>query len=203
MSMYYLTSISVITCNILFYSITSLSNSITSTQNVFRFIYEHKDNDYLIYKNQLKNMDLMYKMKIIHELIFDTIQKYIPEKEKYNNFLEYIKNPIVENNDNDSFNIIDINYDVDIISIIDKPIIYSIISISEILQNIQMIINTIKDKIIKHQKIYFKNIINLCLKNEIAQLTFYNNLLDMRYTIFIDLLKIYLPLNVQNLKNKN
>lgn len=201
--MYYLTSISVITCNILFYSITSLSNSITSTQNVFRFIYEHKDNDYLIYKNQLKNMDLMYKMKIIHELIFDTIQKYIPEKEKYNNFLEYIKNPIVENNDNDSFNIIDINYDVDIISIIDKPIIYSIISISEILQNIQMIINTIKDKIIKHQKIYFKNIINLCLKNEIAQLTFYNNLLDMRYTIFIDLLKIYLPLNVQNLKNKN
>jgi hypothetical protein len=200
--MYY-TSIPLITCNILFYSITSLSNSITSTQNVFRFIYEHKDNDYLIYKNELKNMDLIYKMKIINELIFDTIQKYIPEKEKYNKFLEYITNPIIENNDNENNNytMIDINYDMDIISIIDKPIIYSIMSISEILQKIYIVINSIKDKIMKHQKIYFKNIINLCLKNEISELKFYSNLLDMRYNIFIDFLKIYLPLNVQNLKN--
>ena len=202
MNMYY-TSIPLITCNILFYSITSLSNSITSTQNVFRFIYEHKDNDYLIYKNELKNMDLIYKMKIINELIFDTIQKYIPEKEKYNKFLEYITNPIIENNDNENNNytMIDINYDMDIISIIDKPIIYSIMSISEILQKIYIVINNIKDKIMKHKKIYFKNIINLCLKNEISELKFYSNLLDMRYNIFIDFLKIYLPLNVQNLKN--
>jgi hypothetical protein len=200
--MYY-TSIPLITCNILFYSITSLSNSITSTQNVFRFIYEHKDNDYLIYKNELNNMDLIYKMKIINELIFDTIQKYIPEKEKYNKFLEYITNPIIENNDNENNNytMIDVNYDMDIISIIDKPIIYSIMSISEILQKINIVINSIKDKIMKHKKIYFKNIINLCLKNEISELKFYSNLLDMRYNIFIDFLKIYLPLNVQNLKN--
>jgi len=200
--MYY-TSIPLITCNILFYSITSLSNSITSTQNVFRFIYEHKDNDYLIYKNELKNMDLIYKMKIINELIFDTIQKYIPEKEKYNKFLEYITNPIIENNDNENNNytMIDVNYDMDIISIIDKPIIYSIMSISEILQKINIVINSIKDKIMKHKKIYFKNIINLCLKNETSELKFYSNLLDMRYNIFIDFLKIYLPLNVQNLKN--
>jgi len=202
MNMYY-TSIPLITCNILFYSITSLSNSITSTQNVFRFIYEHKDNDYLIYKNELNNMDLIYKMKIINELIFDTIQKYIPEKEKYNKFLEYITNPIIENNDNENNNytMIDVNYDMDIISIIDKPIIYSIMSISEILQKINIVINSIKDKIMKHKKIYFKNIINLCLKNEISELKFYSNLLDMRYNIFIDFLKIYLPLNVQNLKN--
>ena len=201
MSMYYCVSIPVITCNILFYSITSLSNSITSTQNVFKFIYEHKDNDYLIYKNELKNMDLIYKMKIINELIFDTIQKYIPEKEKYNKFLEYINNPIIENNENDNYNIIDVNYDIDIISLIDKPIMYSIMSISEILQKIYIVINNIKDKIMKHKKIYFKNIINLCLKNEISELKFYSNLLDMRYNIFIDFLKIYLPLNVQNLKN--
>jgi hypothetical protein len=191
--MYYCISIPIVTCNILFYSITSLSNSITSTQNVFRFIYEHKDNDYLIYKNELKNMDLIYKMKIVNELILDTIQKYIPEKEKYDKFIEYINNPIIENNENDSFNIINIKYDIDIISLINKPIMYSIMSISEILQNINNIMNIIKDKIIKHQNIYFKNIISLCLKNEINQLKFCSKLLDMRYNIFIDLLKIYLP----------
>ena len=37
-SIYSYTSIPIITCNILFYSIMSLSNSITSTQNVFRFM---------------------------------------------------------------------------------------------------------------------------------------------------------------------
>ena len=41
-NLYYYTSIPLITCNLLFYSMNTLSNSITSTQNVFKFIYEHK-----------------------------------------------------------------------------------------------------------------------------------------------------------------
>ena len=198
MNMYYYTSIPIITCNLLFYSITSLSNSITSTQNVFRFIYEHKDTDYLIYKNQLKSIDLIHKMKIINSLIYDTLQKYIPEEEKYNKLLEYINNPIIDNKEKDNYNIIDINYDNNydnnIISSIDKPVLYSIIAISEILQNINNITTKIKDKIQTHEKIYFKNFFTLCLKQEINELKFYSNLLDVRYNIFIDLLKIYLPL---------
>ena len=200
MNMYMYTSIPIVSCNILFYCITSMSNSIVSTKNVFNFIYEHKDSDYIIYKNELKSIDLIYKINIINELIFDTIQKYIPNKEQYNKFLEYINNPIIEIdeiniNEIDIYNNITINYDVNIIDKIDKPILYSIISISEILQNINNIMNNIKDKINKHQQIYFKSIISLCLKNEISQLRFYSNILDMRYKIFIDLLKIYMPQN--------
>ena len=204
------TSIPIVSCNILFYCITSMSNSIVSTKNVFNFIYEHKDSDYIIYKNELKSIDLMYKINIINELIFDTIKKYIPNKEQYNHFLEYINNPIIKIdeiniNEMDIYNNITINYDifsensslsthkfiVNIIDKIDKPILYSIISISEILQNINNIMNNIKNKMNKHQQIFFKSIISLCLKNEICQLKFYSNILDMRYKIFIDLLKIY------------
>ena len=186
MNMYMYTSIPIVSCNILFYCITSMSNSIVSTKNVFNFIYEHKDSDYIIYKNELKSIDLIYKINIINELIFDTIQKYIPNKEQYNKFLEYINNPIIEIdeiniNEIDIYNNITINYDINIIDKIDKPILYSIISISEILQNINNIMNNIKNKINKHQQIYFKNIISLCLKNEICQLKFYSNILDMRY----------------------
>jgi hypothetical protein len=175
-----------------------MSNSIVSTKNVFNFIYEHKDSDYIIYKNELKSIDLIHKINIINELIFDTIKKYIPEKEKYNKFLEYVNNPIIEVDEINEFDIysnITINYDVTIINKIDKPILYSILSISEILQNINNIMNNIKNKINKHQQIYFKSIISLCLKNEIIQLKFYSNILDMRYKIFIDLLKIYMPHN--------
>ena len=198
MNMYMYTSIPIVSCNILFYCITSMSNSIVSTKNVFNFIYEHKDSDYIIYKNELKSIDLIHKINIINELIFDTIKKYIPEKEKYNKFLEYVNNPIIEVDEINEFDIysnITINYDVTIINKIDKPILYSILSISEILQNINNIMNNIKNKINKHQQIYFKSIISLCLKNEIIQLKFYSNILDMRYKIFIDLLKIYMPHN--------
>jgi len=195
MNMYMYTSIPIVSCNILFYCITSMSNSIVSTKNVFNFIYEHKDSDYIIYKNELKSIDLIHKINIIDQLIIDTIQKYIPEKEKYNKFLEYINNPPIHIDEIDNYSNININYETNIINKIDKPILYSILAISEILQNINNIMNNIKDKIIKHQKIYFKSIISLCLKNEIVQLKFYSNILDIRYKIFIDLLKIYMPHN--------
>jgi len=192
MNIYMYTSIPIFSCNILFYCITSMSNSIISTKNVFNFIYEHKDSDYVIYKNELKNIDLIYRINIINEIIFDTIQKYIPDKEKYNIFLKYINNPI-EIDEIDNYSNITLNYESNIIDKIDKPVLYSIISISEILNNISNVMNNIKNKMMKHEKIYFKSIISLCLKDEISQLKFYNNILEMRYTIFIDVLKIYLP----------
>ncbi len=196
MNLYYYAGIPLITCNLLFYSITTLSNSITSTQNVFRFVYEHKDNDYLIYKNEIKKFDLLNKIKIIDSLVKDTIKKYIPNQDEYNSFMNSINNPIIENNEKeDNFYMIDLKYNTDILSKIDEPIIFSIISVIEIINNINSIIFTIKEKIMKHQELYFKSFITLCLKKEISDLNYQNNLLDLRYNMFINLLKIYLPLN--------
>jgi hypothetical protein len=199
-NLYYYTSIPIITCNLLFYSITSLSNSITSTQNVFRFIYEHKDSDYLIYRNEIKNIDLLNKIKIIDSLIKSTLKKYIPNQDDYNNFIESINNPIIENNEKeDNYDIIDIKYNYSSDKLIaDEPILYSIISVIEIINNINYIITKIKDKIILHKEIYFKSFYTLCLKKEISDLHNNNKLLDIRYNMLVDLLKIYLPLNKKN-----
>ena len=191
MSMYYYASLPIVTCNLLLYSIQSLSTSITSTQNVFRFIYEHKNSDYLIYKNEIRNFDLLNKIKIIESLITYTIQKYIPDKDDYEKFMSTINNPKINNNENDNFNIIDIEYNSNILSKIDTPVAYSIISLIEIINNINKILNTIKDKIVEHRKVYFKNFYTLCLKKEISDLTYQNYLLDLRYKILIDLLKIF------------
>jgi hypothetical protein len=197
LNLYYVVSLPLITCNIFFYSVSSLSNSITSTQNVFRFIYEHKDNDYLIYKNEIKNIDLSHKLRIIKSLIFDTIKKYISNKDDYDKFIDIINNPLIENDINE-YSIIDIKYNSDIFSLIDEPIAYSIIFISEILNNINNIINKIKNKIIEHKKLYFKNFVSLSINKEISELKYQNHILDVRYNMFIELLKIYLPLNKNN-----
>ena len=75
LKIYYYTSIPLLTCNILFYSITSLSNSITSSQNVFKFIVDHKDCDSIIFKNITTDLDLENKLKIVESLIYDIIKK--------------------------------------------------------------------------------------------------------------------------------
>ena len=195
-NLYYYTSIPLITCNLLFYSMNTLSNSITSTQNVFKFIYEHKDSEYVIYKREIKKFDLLNKMKIIDSLIKDTIKKYIPNTDEYENFVYSINNPTIINNDNDdNFNMIELKYNINLISKIDEPVALSITSIVEIINNINEIIHKIKDKIMIHQQLYFKSFFTLCLNKEISDLNYQNSLLDLRYNMFIDLLKIYLPLN--------
>ena len=68
--------ISFMAYNVIFYSITSLSNSITSTQNIFKFIIDHKDSDYVIWQNQLESTDLYNKLEITSSLIKDIIRNY-------------------------------------------------------------------------------------------------------------------------------
>ena len=43
--------------NIMFYSITSISTYIVSTQNIFNFILDHKDDDYIILQQKLESIE--------------------------------------------------------------------------------------------------------------------------------------------------
>lgn len=67
--------------NAIFYSISTLSTSISSTQNIFKFIVDHKDSDYVFYQHQLETTDLNNKLNIITALIKDIIKKYYVKKE--------------------------------------------------------------------------------------------------------------------------
>ena len=57
----------------------------------------------------------------------------------------------------DNFYTIDLKYNIDLISKIDEPIALSIISIIEVINNINITINKIKDKIVKHQDLILKS----------------------------------------------
>lgn len=196
LQLYYCAGIPILTCNMLFYSLTSLSTSITSSQNVFKFIYEHKNSDFSIYKNEIETLDLQNKLKIVHSLIFDILKKYCSDNNEYELLLDEIKNPIILTKDleeEQDFSMIEIKSESTILQKIDTPVIYALMSTLETIENIYLIMNIIKEKIIIHRKSYLKNITTLCLKNELSNLKKYSHLFDIRVNLLLEILKIYTP----------
>lgn len=208
---YYLAGVPLLTYNMLFYSITSLSTSITSSQNVFKFIYEHKESDYTIYINEIENMDLHNKLRIIYSLILNVLEKYCDKDDDFELLLNEIKNPTlimndiedidnidkmdnIDNKDKNDFSMVEIKSKSSILEKIDKPILYALMSTFETVDNIYMVLNKIRDKIIQHKKSYLKIMRSICLKNELSTLKKYSILLDTRLQLLLELLKIFLPL---------
>ena len=83
LQLYYYTSVPLLTCNLLYYSLTAVSASIVSTQNVSKFIYEHPLSDAVIFKRTMDTMDLHNKLKITESLIFDVIKQYCETDEEF------------------------------------------------------------------------------------------------------------------------
>ena len=195
--LYYYTSIPLTFCNLIFYSITNLSNSITSSQNVTKFIYEHKDCDSVIFAKELDNLDILNKLNLIEIIFFDIIKKHSNNEEEYNNIIKYIKQDkqfIITENEMDflSIDINNFNFDkYELFNKISNPIKFSIITIYEIINKLNDIITNANKKINDYNKNYLKKLITFSLKNEITDLKYYSNKLDKRFETFIALAKIY------------
>lgn len=197
-SIYYYASIPIITGNMLLYSITSISNSISSSQNVVKFISEHKDCDSIIFKNELVEMDLDNKLRIVETLIYSVIKHFSIDNNEFEFAKKEIQNPkIFSNNmtENNEFALVEVESYPIVLQRIDEPVKISLISTSEIIQNINALILKINEKINNYKNSYMKNIISLSLKFELTQLHRYVKILDLRLHMLFELLKIYLPLN--------
>jgi len=181
----------------LFYSITILSTSITSSQNVLKFVTENKTCDSIKFKNELETLDICNKLKIVESLIFDILKKNCENNEEFEQLKTNIlnQNLITKEKELDDFIVIDINstsINYTILSRIDEPLRFALISIIEIVENINNVITNIYNKITLHNKSYLNKFITLCLQNEIKNLTKYSNLLDKRLQLLFELLNIYL-----------
>ena len=172
LKIYYYTSIPILTCNLLFYSITALSTSITSSQNVVKFISEHKDCDSIVFKHELESIDLENKLRIIESLIFDIIKKYCKTKEEFDEIKNNIKSPNITCNYQDEtnqFEIIELKNKISVLERIDEPIRYALLSTSDIIQIINNIIIKIYEKIKNHNVSYLNKFVNLSLQNELFE----------------------------------
>ena len=198
-----------IASNLLFYSITSLSTSISSSQNVVKFITEHKDCDSVIFKNEIYEIDLENKLIIVESLVYDIIRKFSVDKEEFEKTKQEIKNPIItdsekiENPEKNGFEfaVIEVRNKSSVLDRIDEPIKLSLISTAETVQQIEGILVDIRSKIKKHMNSYIKNFVSLSLKQELTKLHKHIKILDSRIHMLFELLKIYLPF-VKRPKNK-
>ena len=206
LSLYYYTSttmpslscIPILTCNILFYSLMTLSNSITSSQKVLRFISDNKDCDSIVFNNEIIVLDIENKLRIINCLVFDVIKRYCVSDEEYLQIEKDINNPnfeIKKIDESTDYEFIDFKTHKTIIKRINEPVWCALLSTSEIVQHIYTTIRVTNLKIIKYKQNYVNKIFRLCLKKEIACLTKQAGLLDSRLNMLFELLKIYMPIH--------
>lgn len=196
LKLYYYTSVPLVTCNLLFYSISALSTSITSSQNVVKFIAEHKDCDSVIFQNEIQTNDTISKLKIIESLIYDILKKYSSNEDE---FLALKHNLMTHNDlneqhdDTKEYNIVEINEEnKNILDNIDEPIRYALLSTSEIVQQLNNTLVKCNKKIIDYKQSYTKNIISLCLQKELNDFKKQTNILEQRFNLLVKLLQIYI-----------
>jgi len=194
LQVYYYTSLPILTCNLLFYSVANLSTSITSSQNVIRFVSEHSHCDSIIFQNAINKSDLFIKLSIVKSLIYDTIKKYCNNDEnKYNKIIKTLNNQELVTELED-YLLVDSFYKQEFSNTfenINEPIKLSIMVTSKVVFQITELFEKVKLKICDYNKTYKRHFYSLNLKNEINELDKLTKLLDLRLTMLIDLLKIY------------
>ena len=169
-------------CNALLYSIVSFSTYISSTQNIFRFIVDHKDSDYAVFQHQLESTDLTNKLQITNALIKDIIQRY--EKVSFAN-----DNPLIITEKGDDGTMIDIEQWQ--LSKVPSPIQISIMSTIEVTNKIHTLLETIQHKIKVHQSSYIRSMIKINIGLDINKLIALTNIFNQRLELLIHLLAIY------------
>jgi len=191
LKLYYYTGTPILMCNLLFYSITTLSNSISSSQNVFKFISEHVEPDYIIFKETIEQLDLENKLKILNEFIFEVLKKYCKTDELYEKLKKQITDEFTLDK-NEDFIIIN-SQNINFYGLNDMPqsLQMSLISLCESIYNILNLINVVHEKIMKYKNSYIKSLVALKLKTEMHKLNNLCKILDIRSKLFFDLVNIY------------
>ena len=191
LTMYYYAGTPILLCNLLFYSITTLSNSISSSQNVFKFISEHVEPDYIIFKETVEQLDLENKLKILNEFIFEVLKKYCNTNDIYEKLKKQITNEFTLDK-NEDFIIIN-SQNINFYGLNDMPqsLQISFVSLSESIYNILNLIKIIHEKIMKYKNSYIKSLVALKLKNEMHKLNNLSKILDVRSKLFFDLINVY------------
>ena len=198
MKLYYYTSVPLLTCNILYYSLTTISASIVSSQNVCKFMYEHPLSDTIVFKREIESMDLHNTLKIVESLIYDVVRIHCSSDEEYEN----LKQDIADNKNgtnitvdmlskNEDILLVDVKYSVKAFDKMRPPIRISLLALLDTVTNIHSSIEKIKTKIDMYNKTYFRSLTTINLQDELEELKRHDKLLNSRLNMFNELLKIY------------
>jgi hypothetical protein len=191
LKLYFYTGVPIITCNMLFYSVSAISTSITSSQNVVKFISEHKKTDTSLFHDEIEKHDLLNKLSIIEAVLQSIIKKCCHSTDEYNTTIKYIKHTYVEEHEQEhGFMLVKLTNNT-VLDRLDEPIKLALVSTSEIVQKINDIILNAQDKINNHDNSYLNKFRPIPLQEELTKLQKCCPLLDSRIQLLFELLKVY------------
>jgi len=181
-------NIPILTTHILFNIMSYVSYSITATTYILQFISTHSDPDSIIFTNEIEQLDLTYKLKLIELLIFDILKT---------------NNPIFNESITDGDYIqIDINQLENALNI-NESLKFALYYTFDISKKLGESISIIEQKIHSYNSSYLKHIYVLSLKSELNHLKKTSDLFDLRMKLFFEILKINNPLMHKTVKNIN
>jgi len=179
--------IPIFTYNAILYSLTTISASITSTQNIFKFITEHKESDYIIWQRQLETTDLYNKLNITSALIKEIIRKNI--QDDADKVIQELSNPLIEITEQNDYSLVELQKSIFDFKI-PEYIKLSLLSLIEVINKLNHILEKIHDKIIKHQKFFFKQLFTINIHDDVQHVISLTKLFNNRLNLLFELLKV-------------
>lgn len=177
--------------DVIFYTITTISASIMSIQNISKFIVDHKDNDNKLFHDQLEKTDIMHKLNMTNLLIKDIMKSHTTDKEKIDKIFSKIGEYDCNFKNDGEFSIICKNNEFNNIDIkLPEPVKASIITTLEIIHKINDIFEKIYTKVINYDKSYF-NLYKLNILDEINHISQLNKIFNNRLDLMIKIIDIY------------
>jgi hypothetical protein len=187
----------IVSRDILITCVSTLTTSISSTQQLYNFImnYSISNNDYKLYQNKLLSADLSTKLSIMNAVIGDIIRKQ--------NIIDGIEldsgvNSLIINHkntlniiDDDGFDIVTNVDNINLIERLPKTIKVSIHSNIDIINKINQTLNSIQDKIQKYNAAYFSYFYRLNIHDDVENIILYCDIFDKRLSMLLDILKLY------------
>jgi hypothetical protein len=184
--------ISSISNDIFIRTLTNITTSLISTHSLFVWFVDYKNNDYNIYKKEIKLTDLHNKLLIVSALIKDIIKKYYLKNDENIDFIiQTFINETTDKMTKDNFILIDYDEKINIFSEIPECIKLALVSTLEIITILNNEINKIHNKIHNHHKRWISYVYSIKIQQEMDTILEHNIIFDKRLNLLFKILNSY------------
>ena len=181
-----------ITNDIFIRTLTNITTSLISTHSLFVWFVDYKNNDYNIYKKEIKLTDLHNKLLIVSALIKDIIKKYYLKTDENIDFIiQKFINETTDKMTKDNFILIDYDEKINIFTEIPDCIKLALVSTLEIITILNNEINKIHNKIQNHHKRWISYIYSIKIQQEMDTILEHNIIFDKRLNLLFKILNAY------------
>jgi hypothetical protein len=189
----------ILTHEILFKCVSSLTTTILSSHNIYNYIISNSSNDYQKYQNEISSTDLANKLLLASSIIKDIIKKHhkitnstgnnLPIEELVEIYKEqFTIESIREEEEYDLVTHINNNK---IIPDVPEPVKIALSFTLDSIDKINTILEQIHNKIKTHSSSYTKYIVKLDIKKEVDSLIYFDKIFDKRLELLFEVVKIY------------